>query len=61
MARDPDRIIPLRHYGRWLLGGLVVILVALVVKAFAQGRSIGRWCGSSFPPRPWSRALAIPC
>jgi polar amino acid transport system permease protein len=38
MARDPDRIIPLRHYGRWLSGGLVVILVALVVKAFAQGQ-----------------------
>jgi polar amino acid transport system permease protein len=34
---DPDQIIPLRHYGRWLSGALVLALLALLVRAFAQG------------------------
>jgi polar amino acid transport system permease protein len=37
MTEDPDQIIPLRHYGRWLSGAAVVALLALLVRAFAQG------------------------
>ncbi|HPS66853.1 MAG TPA: amino acid ABC transporter permease [Holophaga sp.] len=37
MNEDTDKIIPLRHYGRWLSGTIAVILLALVVKAFAEG------------------------
>lgn len=38
MAADSDKIIPLRHYGRWVSGALVLALLALVVRAFAQGQ-----------------------
>ncbi|MDR3670187.1 MAG: amino acid ABC transporter permease [Holophaga sp.] len=36
-TEDPDQIIPLRHYGRWISGVLVLALLALLVRAFAQG------------------------
>ena len=38
MAGDPDQIVPLRHYGRWVSGAVVLALLALIVRAFAQGQ-----------------------
>ena len=38
MVEDSDRVIPLRHYGRWISGAIVLALLAVVVKAFAQGQ-----------------------
>jgi polar amino acid transport system permease protein len=35
---DTDRIIPLKHYGRWVSGAVVLALLALIVRAFAQGQ-----------------------
>ncbi|MEV7231330.1 MULTISPECIES: amino acid ABC transporter permease [Polymorphospora] len=29
--------VPLRHYGRWVSAAVVIVLVALLVRAFAQG------------------------
>jgi len=37
MAEDQDRVIPLRHYGRWFSAALVLALVAVVARAFARG------------------------
>ncbi|HWQ08237.1 MAG TPA: amino acid ABC transporter permease [Holophaga sp.] len=37
MVEASDRIIPLRHYGRWISGAIVLFLLALIVRAFAQG------------------------
>ena len=33
-----DRVIPLRHYGRWVSGALVIFLLLLIIRAFAQGQ-----------------------
>ena len=38
MALDSDRIVPLRHYGRWVSGATVLALLALVARAFAKGQ-----------------------
>ncbi len=37
MAEETDKIVPLRHYGRWICGAVVLVLLGLIVKAFAQG------------------------
>ncbi len=37
MTIDNDKIIPLRHYGRWVSGTIILILLGLVVRAFAKG------------------------
>jgi polar amino acid transport system permease protein len=37
-AAQDDRIVPLRHYGRWLSGSAVLLLLLLVVRAFARGQ-----------------------
>jgi polar amino acid transport system permease protein len=37
MAEDNDRIIPLRHYGRWVSGAIVLFLLGLLIRAFALG------------------------
>lgn len=37
MNEDSDKIIPLRHYGRWISGTIALFLLALVIRAFAQG------------------------
>lgn len=34
---NADRIIPLKHYGRWISGGIVLLLLVLLVRAFAKG------------------------
>jgi polar amino acid transport system permease protein len=34
---NADRIIPLKHYGRWISGGIVLVLLALLIRAFAKG------------------------
>jgi len=38
MAEPSDRVIPLRHYGRWVSGALVLLVLALVARAFALGQ-----------------------
>lgn len=38
MAFDSDKIVPLRHYGRWVSGAVVLALLALVARAFAKGQ-----------------------
>lgn len=38
MTQAPDRIIPLRHYGRWFSGAVVLVLLGLVVRAFVRGQ-----------------------
>jgi polar amino acid transport system permease protein len=37
MQPDKDKIIPLRHYGRWVSGALVLAVLALIIRAFAHG------------------------
>ena len=37
MTAESDKIIPIRHYGRWLSGAVALILLALLIRAFAQG------------------------
>jgi len=37
MTEDSDKIVPIRHYGRWLSGAIALTLLALLIKAFAQG------------------------
>ena len=38
MTSDNDRVIPLRHYGRWVSGIIVILLLASIVRAFALGQ-----------------------
>jgi polar amino acid transport system permease protein len=38
MSDDADRVVPLRYYGRWLSGTIVLLLVFLIVRAFARGQ-----------------------
>jgi len=38
MTESNDTIVPLRHYGRWLSGAVVLVLLGLIIKAFAQGQ-----------------------
>lgn len=38
MVQDPDKIIPLRNYGRWISGTVVLVLFGLLLRAFAQGQ-----------------------
>lgn len=33
-----DSIIPLRHYGRWMSGALVIFILILIIRAFAKGQ-----------------------
>ncbi|MCG8551993.1 MAG: amino acid ABC transporter permease [Desulfobacterales bacterium] len=33
-----DKVIPLRHYGRWVSGALVILLLLIIVRAFARGQ-----------------------
>ena len=33
-----DRIIPLRHYGRWVSGAVLIVLLGLIVNAFVVGQ-----------------------
>jgi polar amino acid transport system permease protein len=33
-----DRVIPLRHIGRWISGAVVLVLLALLARAFARGQ-----------------------
>ncbi len=33
-----DTIIPLKHYGRWVSGSLVLLILALIVRAFIYGQ-----------------------
>ena len=35
---ENDRVIPLRHYGRWLTAALVVAFLAFIIRAFALGQ-----------------------
>lgn len=37
MVENTDKIVPLRHYGRWISGALVLFAVGLIVRAFALG------------------------
>ena len=37
MTAESDKIIPIRHYGRWLSGAVALTLLALLIRAFAQG------------------------
>ena len=37
MVEDTDKIVPIRHYGQWLSGAIVLFLLALLIRAFAQG------------------------
>lgn len=37
MVEDTDKIVPLRHHGRWISGSIVLFLLALIIRAFAQG------------------------
>jgi polar amino acid transport system permease protein len=37
MTERSDQVVPLRHYGRWVSGALVLALIVLVIRAFAQG------------------------
>jgi polar amino acid transport system permease protein len=37
MTGDPDQIVPLRHCGRWLSGAVVLVLMGLLIRAFALG------------------------
>lgn len=38
MYDDADRVVPLRHYGRYLSGTIVLLLVFLLARAFARGQ-----------------------
>lgn len=38
MNIENDRIIPLRHYGRWVSGTVVIFLLAMIIRAFAKGQ-----------------------
>jgi len=38
MSGDEDKVIPLRHYGRWISGAIVILLLALILRAFALGQ-----------------------
>ncbi len=38
MTKGNDRVIPLRHYGRWISGVMVILLLTLIVRAFARGQ-----------------------
>jgi polar amino acid transport system permease protein len=38
MGHDPDKVIPLRHYGRWLWALAILALTGLIVRAFANGQ-----------------------
>lgn len=38
MIDNSDEIIPLRHYGRWISGAIVLLFVALIIRAFARGQ-----------------------
>lgn len=33
-----DRIIPLRHYGRWFSGAVLIVILGLIIKAFIVGQ-----------------------
>ena len=37
MIENSDEVVPLRHYGRWISGAIVLFLVALIIRAFARG------------------------
>ena len=37
MIENSDEVVPLRHYGRWISGAIVLLLVTFIVRAFAQG------------------------
>jgi len=38
MDDSNDRVIPLRHYGRWVSGTIVALLLFLLLRAFARGQ-----------------------
>ena len=38
MTNDTDRVIPLRHYGRWFSGAMAMLLLGLLIRAFARGQ-----------------------
>lgn len=38
MIGEEDKVIPLRHYGRWISGVIVILLLALILRAFALGQ-----------------------
>ncbi len=38
MLDNNDRIIPLRHYGRWISGTIAILLLLLIFRAFARGQ-----------------------
>ncbi|MFK5953599.1 MAG: amino acid ABC transporter permease [Desulfobacterium sp.] len=38
MIDENDKIIPLRHYGRWFFGTLIILVLALIIRAFARGQ-----------------------
>jgi polar amino acid transport system permease protein len=38
MNIENDRIIPLRHYGRWVSGTVIIFLLAMIIRAFAKGQ-----------------------
>ncbi|MFT2092201.1 amino acid ABC transporter permease [Paraglaciecola sp. 2405UD69-4] len=37
-VKPEDKIIPLKHYGRWISGALVIVLLGLIVRAFIYGQ-----------------------
>ncbi|SDP33960.1 amino acid ABC transporter permease [Desulforhopalus singaporensis] len=38
MNTENYEIVPLRHYGRWVSGAVVIFLLVLIVRAFVQGQ-----------------------
>jgi polar amino acid transport system permease protein len=37
MIDNTDKIVPLKHYGRWISAALVLFLLGLIIRAFAVG------------------------
>jgi len=38
MTDDAEQVVPLRHYGRWISGAIILFLLWLLVLAFARGQ-----------------------
>ncbi|WP_022663857.1 amino acid ABC transporter permease [Desulfospira joergensenii] len=38
MGKENEEIIPLPHYGRWISGTLVILLLVSIIRAFAHGQ-----------------------
>jgi polar amino acid transport system permease protein len=38
MVQNSDEIVPLRHYGQWVSGAVVLFIFVLTIRAFARGQ-----------------------